>query len=168
MRIFLIGYMGSGKTTVGKKIAGKMKFDFLDMDDYIEETAGKQIYKIFAEDGENKFRTLEKEAIQHFITLNNIIISTGGGAPCFFNNMETLNANGITIYLKMTVPALVSRLTESKTRRPLITGKSKEDLENYISKTLEKRAPYYNRAKVIINGESIDIGSLINTLHAHC
>ena len=151
-RIYLIGFMGSGKTTHGKKIARMMGYDFLDMDEWISEKEEKTIPEIFAEEGESRFRELETAAIKATNQLQQVVIATGGGLPCHGNNMQMLKDSGLTIYLKLTPVALLSRLKESKTKRPLLEGKSEEEMFATIREMLTEREPWYNQADMTIDG----------------
>jgi shikimate kinase len=148
-KFFLIGYMGSGKTTLGKQLAKKLNLQFIDMDMFIENRYHKSITAIFEEKGEAAFREIERKALQEILNFENVVISTGGGMPCFFNNMDLMNQSGITIYLKVSVDELAERLKKSKQKRPLIKNKDPEEIKNYIAANLEKRELFYNRATFI-------------------
>lgn len=148
-RIFIIGYMGSGKTTVGKRLAKALSLEFIDLDAYIQSKYRKTIPQLFEEKGEEGFRELEHLMLREVATFENVVISTGGGAPCFFDNMELMNSAGITIYLQAEPKELADRLVASKTVRPLIAGKSREELVSFITKHLAQREPFYNTARVI-------------------
>lgn len=150
MRIYLIGYMGSGKSTVGKGLATALKLQFLDLDNYIEKRNFKTIPEIFATEGETGFRIIEKKALQEVSEFEDIIIATGGGAPCFFDNMELIKKTGISLYLKGSPRILAQRLLNSKIERPLIKGKSKEELIAFIAETLAKRNEWYSQADIIL------------------
>ncbi|MFW5645529.1 MAG: shikimate kinase [Bacteroidota bacterium] len=150
MKIFLIGFMGSGKTTLGRKLARRMEYNFIDLDEFIENKESKKISKIFSSYGENKFRVMEAENLRLLEILKDAVISTGGGAPCFYDNMEWMNTRGITIYLKHDVESLFRRLRASNKKRPLIKGMSKGKLFNYIRETLALREEYYNQSKIIM------------------
>lgn len=151
MRIYLIGYMGSGKSTVGKGLAASLNLSFIDMDDYIEERNHKTIPAIFAEDGEETFRKLEQKALQELSSFENVVIATGGGAPCFFNNIDLIKQTGKSLYLKGSPRILAERLRNSKIERPLIKGKSEEELVAFIDDTLSKREHWYKQADVILD-----------------
>jgi shikimate kinase len=153
--IFLVGYMGSGKTTFGKKLANKLGRTFVDLDKLIESNEGKTIPQIFADKGEADFRELEKQTLLVTINMKNVVIATGGGTPCFFDNMETMNSSGITLYLKLSVAGLFNRLKNAKTERPLIKNLTEEELKAFIALNLAKREPFYIQAKHIIAGENI-------------
>lgn len=154
MRIYLIGFMGCGKSTLGRKMAELMNLNFIDLDKYIEERNFKTIPLIFEEDGEQGFREKEKNALEEVSQFENVIIGTGGGTPCFFDNMELMNRNGITIYISPDTETLANRISHSRTERPLVAGKSREELIFFIDQTLEKRNPFYRRSKIILSGQN--------------
>jgi len=144
--------MGCGKSTIGRKVAALMGINFIDLDKYIEERNFKSVPDIFAQEGENAFREKERLALQEVAQFEDIVIGTGGGAPCFFDNMQQMNNAGITIYLAPDNEILAYRLLKSKTERPLIAGKSREELLAFIAAALEKRAPFYEQSKIVIRG----------------
>ena len=154
MRIFLTGYMGCGKSTIGRKVAALMGMNFIDLDKYIEERYFKSVPDIFAHEGEAAFREKERLALREVAQFEDIIIGTGGGAPCYFDNMQQMNEAGITIYLAPDNETLACRLLKSKNERPLIAGKSREDLQLFIEKALEIRAPFYEQSKIVIRGRN--------------
>jgi shikimate kinase len=151
MIFFLIGYMGAGKTTIGRLLAEKMDCPFIDVDCFIENRYHKTIAKIFEEKGETGFREIEHRALLEISTYEKVVVSTGGGLPYFFDNMEIMNQAGITIYLKSSIEELISRLNTERQQRPLITGKNPEELYGFIETNLKKREPFYNKAKFIID-----------------
>ena len=172
MNIFLIGFMGSGKSTLGKKIARKMNFNFIDLDQIIENNENLSIQNIFETKGENYFRNLESKWLEEFDG-NDTVISLGGGTPCFNNNIILINHKGISIYLKMNVGLLTNRLINAKQKRPLIEKyKSSPDaLENYISTLLNDREKFYNKAHLTFNAHNIDktkLNELINAINDFC
>jgi shikimate kinase len=154
MRIFLTGYMGCGKSTIGRKVAALLGINFIDLDKYIEERNFKSVPAIFAQDGEETFRLKERQALLEVSQFEEIVVGTGGGAPCFFDNMQLMNNAGITIYLAPDNGTLAFRLSKSKTERPLIAGKSREELQLFIQQALEKRSPFYEQSKIIIRGKN--------------
>ncbi len=146
-RIFLIGYMGSGKTTIGKLVAKRLGYGFVDMDAHIEEKEFKSVAQIFAEKGEEQFRVMEQKCLHEVAEFENVVISTGGGAPCFFDNIDYMNSHGVTIYLKLTPAELAARLELSHAnKRPLLANRKGKELEDFIAEGLSKRELYYNRA----------------------
>ena len=154
MRIYLVGYMGCGKSTIGRKVAEILGISFVDLDKYIEERYFRSVPAIFAEEGEERFREKERLSLLEVSQFENVIVGTGGGAPCFYDNMEVMNNNGITVYIAPDTDVLAMRLLKSKNERPLITGKSPEELIKFIDQALLKRAPFYEKAKIIIRGEN--------------
>lgn len=164
-RIFLIGYMGSGKTTIGKQLAARLDFSFVDMDLHIEEREFKSISKIFEEKGEEEFRLLERKCLHEVAEFENAVISTGGGAPCFFDNMEYMNHRGLTVYLRYTAAELATRLelTHAATR-PLLANRKGKELEEFISQGLKVREPFYSQARFAVKGSVEEIVSEICAL----
>lgn len=157
MRIYLIGYMGCGKSTLGRRFSDHLGLQFVDMDHYIEMRNHKTIPQIFADEGESEFRRKEKKALEELSEFTDTVIATGGGAPCFFDNIELMNKTGETIYLNIDPSILADRLLKSKTERPLIKGKSKEELIEFIDETLKKRNQFYKQAKFEITQPDIDL-----------
>ncbi len=155
MIIFLIGFMGSGKSTLGKRLAKKISWDFMDMDKELEAQEGMPVERIFEEKGEEYFRQKESELLHKLNSERNAVIATGGGAPCYDDNMEVMNSKGVTVYLRMHECSLTSRLEKARIVRPLIQGLETEELRTYIRKKLDEREPYYNQAHCIIKGESV-------------
>lgn len=152
-RVILIGFMGAGKTTLGKKVAKKMNLPFIDSDRHIEDYYQKSIGEIFTENGESFFRTLETEFIESLSEKGEFVLATGGGMPCFGKNMELLNALGTTFYLERSPKELATRLFNAKSRRPLIDGMEKEELISFIEERLALREEYYKSANVILSRE---------------
>lgn len=150
MRIFLIGFMGSGKSHNGKKLAQALNYNFIDLDDYIEEKAKQSIEQIFQQEGETYFRHLEQTCLKSMTQFNNIVVSTGGGAPCFSDNMQWMKEHGISIFLNPPVDVLLHRLLPRTAHRPLLKGKSKAELRQYIQHKLDERMPIYNQADFIV------------------
>ncbi len=163
-RIFLIGFMGSGKSTLGSKLARQIGYDFVDMDDLVEETAGMTVPGIFNEHGEAVFRKWEHDILKELCLKEKIIVSTGGGAPCHNDMMQLMNEHGASIYIRLSPEALKNRLLHSKTERPLIKGKSETELLEFISTLLDKREHYYNQARLTVEGFNLQIGELVRRL----
>lgn len=154
MKIYLVGYMGCGKSTIGRKVADLLEISFVDLDKYVEERYFKSVSTIFAEEGETGFREKERSSLFEVSQFEDIVVGTGGGAPCFFDNMEVMNNNGITVYIAPDTDVLATRILKSKTERPLIVGKSRDELILFINDALLKRAPFYEKSKIIIRGEN--------------
>jgi len=164
MRIYLIGYMGSGKSTLGKKLARHAGLQFIDMDRYIEKRNCKTIPQIFAEEGESEFRKKERKALEELSAFSDVVIATGGGAPCFFDNIDLMNRTGKTIYLDIDPKILANRLLKSKTERPLIKGKSKEELVAFIDETLQKRNEFYTQAHFQITRPEMSLDEVMEMI----
>lgn len=154
-RIFLIGYMGVGKTTAGRELAKVMDLEFIDLDHFIQNRYNKTISQIFEEVGEAKFREIENKILKEVAEFENVVVSTGGGAPCFFDNIDIMNASGITVYLKASPALLSARLNTCKEKRPLIKDKNEAELLEFVAANLDKREPFYGRAKVIFETEEL-------------
>ncbi|MBE6308522.1 MAG: shikimate kinase [Bacteroidales bacterium] len=146
-RILLTGYMGAGKTTLGRALAERLGMTFIDLDQYIEQRFRKSISQIFAEKGEEGFRDIERRMLHEVAEFEDVIISTGGGTPCFFDNIDFMNSKGITVYLKVPVERLFIRLSIARKQRPLIKDKNDEELRAFIAEQLAKREPHYSKAQ---------------------
>ena len=155
-RIILIGYMGSGKTTVGKALSKETGMMFYDLDWYIESRMHKTVSQIFAEKGEEGFRKIEYNMLHEVAEFEDVIISCGGGTPCFFDNMDYLNQQGDVVYLKATPETLYEHLLMAKIERPLLKGKSSEELIAYITEHLKERSPFYEKARHILDVNVLD------------
>lgn len=165
--IFLIGYMGSGKTTLGKKLARKMDMPFIDLDEYIVQEIGMTIPQYFQINGEDKFRALERHYL-HQLAGKQAIISTGGGTPCFYDNMAWINRHGLSIYLAHSPKGLWSRLIKTdRESRPILAGKSPEELLDFITEKLAERSPYYSQAQLSINQLNSKIDDIVNEIMSH-
>lgn len=156
IRVIIVGYMGSGKTTVGKALSHDMNMQFYDLDWYIESRMHKTVSQIFAEKGEEGFRKIEHNMLHEVAEFEDVIISCGGGTPCFFDNMEYLNQQGETVYLKATPEVLYAHLKMGKTERPLLKGKSPEEMHKFIEQQLATREPFYNKAKHVLDVNLLD------------
>ncbi len=165
MKIFLIGYMGCGKSTLGKPLAQKLGYRFIDMDSEIEKKQGLSISEIFNQYGEFAFREMERDFLEGLDSEDNLVVSTGGGTPCFFENMQTMNRQGMTIYLRVNEGVLASRLMEGRQKRPLLAGKSREELEMFIKENISQREPFYSQAQHIIEGIGIQVNDIINAIN---
>lgn len=155
-RIFLIGYMGAGKSTMGKWLAKVMNLEFIDLDNFIEARQHKTIKEIFAEIGEDGFRQLERRSLEEVSTFENVIISLGGGTPCFFDNMEAVNAAGTSVYLKPSEEVLLMRLIKGKHKRPLLASKSDDEILQFIREQLAWREPYYLKANLTFEASHLE------------
>jgi len=155
-RIILIGYMGSGKTTIGKALSKETGMMFYDMDWYIENRMRKSVSQIFAEKGEEGFRKIEYNMLHEVAEFEDVIISCGGGTPCFFDNIDYLNQQGDVCYLKATPEVLYKHLLMAKVERPLLKNKTPEELVAYITEHLKEREPFYSKARYSVDVSLMD------------
>jgi shikimate kinase len=158
--IFFIGFMGCGKTTWSRKLAAHLGYDFIDLDHVLEEQAGMTIAEYFSTHGEDAFRILESEVLKQTPYSQSTVISTGGGLPCFFDNMEWMKSHGKTVYIKLAPKTLVDRLEKSKNKRPLLHEKQGGELLAFITQKLEEREAFYLKADYIANGISLSVEGL--------
>lgn len=156
MTVFLIGYMASGKTTLGRALARATGFDFIDLDFYITQRFRKSIPEIFAERGEEGFRKIESNLLREAGEFENTIVSCGGGTPCFADNMEYMNSRGKTLLLEASIERIVKRLLAAKSRRPIMEGKSAEELPEFIDSHLRGRMPFYSMAQFRIDSTNLE------------
>ena len=152
--IFLIGFMCCGKTTTGKRMAVTLNYDFIDTDTLIEERCNKTVSEIFTTEGEEKFRQYEQEILQELLHREKLVVACGGGLPCFFDNMERMNACGTTIYLKADIELLAQRIEKANNvHRPLLNGKTGLELRLHIQSLLLLREKYYQQAQLVQNSD---------------
>ncbi|MFM1793972.1 MAG: hypothetical protein RL642_357 [Bacteroidota bacterium] len=173
--IFLIGFMGSGKSHEGKLLAAQLGVSFIDLDEWIEDVEQTSIANLFKEKGEAHFRSVESRELVHaaehlrskYSTTGKTdfagVIATGGGTPCYNNNMDWMNACGLTVWLNLSVYVLVARLVHEKTKRPLIAGLDDQALHQFIEQKLIERKPDYSKATIIID-ELVDTTTLIQKI----
>lgn len=155
--IFLIGFMGCGKTTWSRKLAAKLQCDVIDLDTVLEQKAGMSIAEYFTAHGEAAFRQLESDVLKHTPYPANAVVSTGGGLPCFFDNMDWMNSHGKSIYIKLSPKGLASRLENAKTVRPVLQGKKGDELVAFIETKLAEREAFYNQATYSIDGMDLSV-----------
>ena len=155
-RIILIGYMGAGKTTVGKALAKDTGLQFYDLDWYIESRRRKTVAQLFAEEGEEGFRQIEHNMLHEVGEFEDVIISCGGGTPCFFDNIDYMNRQAQVVYLRCSPEVLRSHLLMGKTERPLLKGKSPEELIDFIQSQLALREPFYSKAQYTLDVSLMD------------
>jgi shikimate kinase len=164
--IYIIGFMGSGKTTAGKKLASLLGWSFTDLDRKIEEYTGKTIPEIFSLNGEQYFREIEAQLLRDLKSCTNTIVSTGGGTPCHGDNMDFMLGNGLTLYLKLTPAQLYSRLSESKGDRPLINNLDSQELRSFIEAKLREREGWYTRSDIIVDGIDLNVNELLKVIQS--
>lgn len=164
-KIFLVGFMGSGKSTVGKKLAKLLGYEFIDLDKLIELRMGISIADYLLAYGESAFRELERDLLQNTPHPDKIVFATGGGTPCFFDSMDWMNKCGVTIYLSLPVSALVNRLRNAKVDRPLIKNMVDDELlASFITQKLAERAKFYEKAKFMVSGQDLTAEKLVQYL----
>lgn len=169
MKIFLIGFMGCGKTYWGKKLSEKLNVPFFDLDEKIVEHKSKSIPEIFATEGEEQFRLLEKDVL-HLLSESheNFVMATGGGTPCFFNNIDYLKRQGTVVWINCSTDCLYQRLIKEKDKRPLIANIADDELKSYIIRKYSSRKIFYQQATVILPDEVITIENLVDKIfHAN-
>jgi shikimate kinase len=164
MKYFLVGFMGCGKTTWSRKLAAKLGYEFIDLDHVLEDKAGMSIAEYFSSFGEDAFRQLESEVLKQTEYAENVVVSTGGGLPCFFDNMNWMNTNGKTLYIKLSPKTLADRLENSKTVRPVLQGKQGDELVEFITGKLVEREGYYLQASHIVEGIDMSVEKLEEAL----
>lgn len=150
MNIYLIGFMGSGKSFTGQQLASALHLPFVDLDERIEQTEKRSIAQVFESEGESYFRAIEAQVLRATLADDPAVISCGGGTPCFYQNMEWINTHGLSIYLKASVPLLAKRLKKGQEHRPLIRGFNEMELEAYIAERLEQRELFYGQAEIVV------------------
>lgn len=163
MNISLIGYMGCGKSTIGKEISDITGLKFIDLDSYISSKEQMSINEIFSKKGEVYFRKIEKKYLHEILNLESIVLSLGGGTPIYYDNIETINNKSCSFYLKLSPKELAHRLMKEKEHRPLISRIEDQNLEEFIAKHIFERFPYYERAKYKINGNQ-DVPTIVNEI----
>ena len=155
-RIILIGYMGSGKTTVGRALAKELGLPFYDLDWYIESRMRKKVSQIFAKQGEEEFRRIERNMLHEVAEFEDVVISCGGGTPCFFDNMDYMNSQSQVVWLKATPEVLHKHLLMGKGDRPLLKGKTPDELIAFIREQLQQREPFYSQARYTLDVSLMD------------
>lgn len=164
MRVYLTGYMYSGKTTMGHKLATRLGYQWTDLDQMLETTFHTTIPIFFKRYGEEAFRKIEQKLLHSTADLDNIVISTGGGTPCHFDNIEWMNRHGTSIYFDVTVETLLRRAAQSKKQRPILAGMTEEGRSLYVRQQLSERLPYYQKAQIIFPADQPDIDQLVQLI----
>ena len=160
MRVFLVGYMGVGKTTIGKKIANRMGLKFIDLDRVISNEVSMSISQIVDTKGEKYFRQLERKSLIKIAKMENVLVATGGGAPCFYDNMKLINQSGVSVFLELDEKSLVKRLLLGQNTRPLLKGKTGNELLDFVNIHLAERITFYNQSDICFNTLNADKDSL--------
>lgn len=160
MRIYLIGFMGSGKSAFGKKLANHLHFPFYDIDNQFEHQFRIGINDFFQKYGEEAFRRIEQKLLHASQEMENAVISTGGGTPCFFDNMDFINKNGTSVFLDLPIPMVIHRLKHAKKPRPLLEKVTPEELSGFLQNLYNQRLPYYQKAHIILDENTMDVKQL--------
>lgn len=154
--IFLIGFMGSGKTTLGRALEQTTPLKFIDLDDYVESRLGMTVSECFANYGQQRFREAERDALVAVSSMDDVVIGCGGGTPCFFDNMEYMNSHGTTVWLDASLERLYERLSVAMDHRPLLRGKLPKELRDYIADSMQERTPYYSRSHYMLASDLLE------------
>ncbi len=162
--IFLIGFMASGKTSKGKKLARKLNVPFIDLDQEVERQEEQSISTIFDTQGEEYFRKLEAKIIRSYSKDLEVVVALGGGTPCFHNNLRYINDVGTSVYMKRSESRILGRLRENKQKRPLIANLNDEELKVFIHTTMNTRTPYYEQANIVFDADNKQLSELIDKL----
>ena len=148
--------MGAGKTTVGRELSRQMGLPFYDLDWYITSRMRKTVKEIFDQQGEEGFRRIERNMLHEVAEFENVIISCGGGTPCFYDNMEYMNAQGDTVYLKATPEVLYRHLQMGRSVRPLLLNKTPDEVRSFVKEQLTQREPFYSKARYTLDVNLMD------------
>jgi len=169
MLVYIIGFMASGKTKIGKELAKQLEFDFIDLDKKIESIHTKSIADLFSTLGENSFRILEQNALHQTTHLKRTIVSCGGGTPCFYNNIDIMNYFGESVYLQTSEKLLTERLIIKKAKRPLVADKNEDEISLFVNECITNRKPFYEKAKHTISNTGMkekSVAEIIDMLNA--
>ena len=164
-RIYIVGYMGAGKTTAARRLANRLGWEVADTDALFEEKYKISVCDFFNKYDEPLYRKLESEVLKETENLKNTVISTGGGTACYFDNMDWMNQHGLTVFLRISEKAVVDRLLHAKRKRPLAIGKSEEELSEFVAQHYTSRLPFYEQAKITVKSEDLDLESLMEKIH---
>lgn len=162
--IVLVGFPGSGKSTVGRRLASRLSLPFYDTDSSFEEKYRITVSDFFAKYGENFFRICEKSVLEELLSFPPCVIAAGGGTPCYFNSMELINGSALSVYIRLSPKSLFERLSHSRKVRPLLSGKSPEELLAYIEEVLPQREIFYTQAALCVKGENMDVNVLVDSV----
>lgn len=154
--VFIIGYMGCGKTTLGRALAKALGREFIDLDFYISQRFRSSIPEIFEKKGETEFRRMEAEMLREVGEIDSVVVACGGGTPCFSDNMDYMNSRGFTVWLQASEERLLRRLTRNRSGRPLLAGKSDNEIAEAIAKGLAERECHYSKAQAVFTGDELE------------
>ena len=163
-RIYIVGYMGAGKTTAARRLAQRLGWEVVDTDALFEEKYKISVNDFFNKYDEPLYRKLESEVLKSTESLENVVVSTGGGTACYFDNMEWMNQHGLTVFLRISPKAAVDRVIHSRHKRPLVEGKSEEELIEFVNSHYASRLPFYELAQITVKSEDFDLEALLQKL----
>ena len=163
-RIYLVGYMGAGKSTAAKRLANRLGWDVADTDELFEAKYRISVCDFFHKYDEALYRKLESEVLKSTESIDNVVVATGGGTACYFDNMEWMNQHGLTVFLKISEKAVVDRLLHAKRKRPLAVGKSEQELTEFVRIHYTERLPFYEQARITARSEDLDLDTLMQTI----
>ena len=163
-KIYFVGYMGAGKTTTARRLAQRLGWDVVDTDDLFEEKYKISVCDFFNKYDEDLYRKLESEVLKSTESMENVVISTGGGTACYFDNMDWMNQHGATVFLRISQKAVVDRLLHAKRKRPLSIGKSEDDLTVFVEQHYTSRLPFYEQARITVKSEDLDLDNLVRQI----
>ena len=163
-KIYLVGYMGAGKTTTARRLAQRLGWDVVDTDDLFEEKYKISVCDFFNKYDEDLYRKLEAEVLKSTESMEHVVISTGGGTACYFDNMNWMNQHGATVFLRISQKAVVDRLLHAKRKRPLSIGKSEEELTVFVEQHYTSRLPFYEQARITVKSEDLDLDDLVRQI----
>lgn len=166
-KIYIVGYMGAGKTTAARRLAQRLGWQVADTDAMFEEKYKISVCDFFDKYDEPLYRRLESEVLKSTESMENTVISTGGGTACYFDNMEWMNEHGVTVFLKISEKAVVDRLLHAKRKRPLAEGKSEAELTEFVREHYTSRLPFYEQARITVKAEDFDVEGLVEMLIQH-
>ena len=163
-RIYIVGYMGAGKTTAARRLAQRLGWEVVDTDALFEEKYKISVCDFFNKYDEPLYRKLESEVLKETETLENVVVSTGGGTACYFDNIDWMNQHGLTVFLRISEKAVIDRLLHAKRKRPLAEGKSETELTAFVNQHYSSRLPFYEQAKITVKAEDLDLDNLIQLI----
>ena len=163
-RIYIVGYMGAGKTTAARRLAQRLGWEVVDTDALFEEKYKISVRDFFTKYDEPLYRKLESEVLKETENIENVVVSTGGGTACYFDNMDWMNQHGLTVFLRISPQAAVDRVLHSRHKRPLVDGKSEQELTDFVSLHYASRLPFYEQAKITVKAEDLDLEGLIRQI----
>ena len=163
-RIYIVGYMGAGKTTSARRLAHRLGWEVVDTDALFEEKYKISVNDFFNKYDEPLYRKLESEVLKATESLDHVVVSTGGGTACYFDNMEWMNQHGLTVFLRISPQAAVDRVIHSRHKRPLVEGKSEEELTEFVNQHYASRMVFYEQAKITVESENLDVEGMMNKI----